>query len=107
MVERQTTEIPLSAALYPIDTIKTRLQLARTGGGIRALLQSGGGKALYAGVFGNLVGVAPATAVFMAIYEPLKQVTPHRRSGRNSTWWHLYAAACLLGRPHVVLGFER
>ncbi len=64
----------LSAALYPIDTIKTRLQLARTGGGIRALLQSGGGKALYTGVFGNLAGVAPATAVFMAIYEPLKKV---------------------------------
>ena len=48
-----------AAALYPIDTIKTRLQLARTGGGVGALLRSGGGKALYAGVFGNLVGVAP------------------------------------------------
>jgi len=73
-----------AAALYPIDTIKTRLQLARTGGGVGALLRSGGGKALYAGVFGNLVGVAPATAVFMAIYEPLKKVllprgAPYRR----------------------------
>jgi hypothetical protein len=37
------------AALYPIDTIKTRMQMARTGGGVRALFKSGGGKALYAG----------------------------------------------------------
>lgn len=64
----------LPAALYPIDTIKTRLQLARSGGGIRALIQAGGGKALYAGIWGNLLGVAPSTGVFMAIYEPLKQV---------------------------------
>ena len=38
-------------ALYPIDTVKTRLQLATTGGGIRALFKAGGGKALYAGAF--------------------------------------------------------
>jgi len=38
-----------AAALYPIDTIKTRMQMARTGGGVRALFKSGGGKALYAG----------------------------------------------------------
>jgi hypothetical protein len=39
-------------ALYPIDTIKTRLQAMIGGGGLRALLQQGGGKALYAGEFG-------------------------------------------------------
>jgi solute carrier family 25 S-adenosylmethionine transporter 26 len=38
------------------------------------LLQAGGGRALYAGVWGNLVGVAPASAIFMAVYEPVKQV---------------------------------
>lgn len=71
---RTPTWCALAAALYPIDTIKTRLQLVRTGGGIRALIQGGGGKALYAGIWGNLLGVAPSTGVFMAIYEPLKQV---------------------------------
>ena len=40
----------VEAALYPLDTIKTRLQAMRSGGGIRALIKSGGGKALYAGV---------------------------------------------------------
>jgi hypothetical protein len=41
----------VEAALYPLDTIKTRLQLMRSGGGLRALLRSGGGKALYAGIW--------------------------------------------------------
>lgn len=62
-----------SAALYPIDTIKTRLQASISGGGIRALLRGGGGNALYAGVWGNLAGVVPASAIFMGVYEPVKQ----------------------------------
>jgi hypothetical protein len=47
-----------------------------SGGGFRALIQAGGGKALYAGVFGNLAGVAPASAIFMAVYEPVKVGIP-------------------------------
>ena len=41
-----------ASALYPIDTIKTRLQAMRSGGGIRALLQAsarGGGSSVHAG----------------------------------------------------------
>ncbi len=60
-------------ALYPIDTIKTRMQAMIGGGGIRALIQSGGGKSLYAGVWGNLLGVAPASAIFISVYEPVKK----------------------------------
>lgn len=60
-------------ALYPIDTIKTRLQAMIGGGGFKALLQSGGGKGLYAGVWGNLAGVVPSSALFMSVYEPVKQ----------------------------------
>ena len=66
----------MEAALYPIDTIKTRLQLMTSGGGIRALLRAGGGTALYAGVWGNLVGVMPASALFMAVYEPARLALP-------------------------------
>lgn len=40
----------VEAALYPLDTIKTRLQMMRSGGGLQALLKSGGGKSLYAGI---------------------------------------------------------
>lgn len=62
----------VEAALYPIDTIKTRLQAMIGGGGFKALMSSGGGKGLYAGVWGNLAGVAPSSAIFMAFYEPVK-----------------------------------
>ena len=68
----------VEAALYPIDTIKTRLQLAASGGGLRSLLAAGGGKALYAGVWGNLAGVAPASAIFMGVYEPTKRLVAAR-----------------------------
>ena len=61
------------SAFYPIDTIKTRMQAMIGGGGIGALLQSGGGKGLYAGVWGNLAGVAPASAIFISVYEPVKK----------------------------------
>ena len=64
---------PPPAALYPLDTIKTRLQTATSGGGLAALMRSGGGKALYSGVWGNLAGVVPASAIFMGVYEPVKQ----------------------------------
>ncbi|PRW20277.1 S-adenosylmethionine carrier chloroplastic mitochondrial [Chlorella sorokiniana] len=68
-----TAGCSVEAALYPIDTIKTRLQAMRSGGGLSALLKAGGGRSLYAGIWGNLVGVAPASAIFMAVYEPTKQ----------------------------------
>ncbi len=61
-------------ALYPIDTIKTRMQAMIGGGGMKALLASGGGKGLYAGIWGNLAGVAPASAIFISVYEPVKKM---------------------------------
>ena len=73
MAAGATAGCAVEAALYPIDTIKTRLQAMRSGGGFGALLKAGGGRALYAGVWGNLAGAAPASAIFMAVYEPVKQ----------------------------------
>ena len=73
-----TAGMAVEAALYPIDTIKTRLQLAASGGGLRSLLAAGGGRALYAGVWGNLAGVAPASAMFMGVYEPTKRLVSAR-----------------------------
>ena len=37
------------------------------------MLKGSGSKALYAGIWGNLAGVVPASAIFMGIYEPVKQ----------------------------------
>ena len=56
----------------------------RSGGGLRALLQAGGGRALYTGVWGNLAGVMPASAIFMGVYEPIKrQVADQAPPGRE------------------------
>ncbi|KAM3318361.1 hypothetical protein ACQJBY_035853 [Aegilops geniculata] len=58
--------VVVETALYPIDTIKTRLQAARAGSQIQW-------KGLYSGLGGNLVGVLPASALFVGIYEPTKR----------------------------------
>lgn len=79
-----TAGCAVEAALYPIDTIKTRLQLMLKGGGWKALVKQGGAKNLYAGVWGNLAGVAPASAVFMGIYEPIKAAITDRVSDDKS-----------------------
>ncbi|KAF8060543.1 SAMC1 [Scenedesmus sp. PABB004] len=80
-----TAGCAVEAALYPIDTIKTRLQAMIGGGGIKALLSSGGGRGLYAGVWGNLAGVAPSSAIFMAVYEPVKHWV-YRNSDAEQHW---------------------
>ena len=54
------------------------------GGGWNALVKQGGAKNLYAGVWGNLAGVAPASAVFIAIYEPVKAALNSRVSEERS-----------------------
>ncbi|KAL0361821.1 UNVERIFIED_CONTAM: putative S-adenosylmethionine carrier 2, chloroplastic [Sesamum radiatum] len=56
----------VETALYPIDTIKTRLQAVC--GGVQIIL-----KGLYSGLAGNLAGVIPASALFIGVYEPTKQ----------------------------------
>ncbi|KIY99414.1 S-adenosylmethionine carrier protein [Monoraphidium neglectum] len=76
----------VEGALYPIDTIKTRLQAMIGGGGFKALIESGGGRGLYAGVWGNLAGVVPSSALFMSVYEPVKQMV-YRRTGDEESFW--------------------
>lgn len=61
-----TAGVVVEALLYPIDTIKTRLQAAQGGSKIYW-------KGLYSGLAGNLAGVLPASAVFIGVYEPSKQ----------------------------------
>ncbi|AQK74563.1 S-adenosylmethionine carrier 1 chloroplastic/mitochondrial [Zea mays] len=61
-----TAGVVVETALYPIDTIKTRLQAARGGSRIEW-------KGLYSGLAGNLTGVLPASAIFVGVYEPTKR----------------------------------
>ncbi|KAH7301748.1 hypothetical protein KP509_23G040600 [Ceratopteris richardii] len=61
-----TAGVVVETVLYPIDTIKTRLQAVSRGAKISF-------KGLYSGLGGNLAGVLPASAIFVGVYEPVKQ----------------------------------
>ncbi|KAF5202907.1 S-adenosylmethionine mitochondrial carrier protein [Thalictrum thalictroides] len=76
----------VETALYPIDTIKTRLQAARGGGKIIL-------KGLYSGLAGNIAGVLPASAIFVGVYEPAKQKLLKVFPENLSAFAHLTAGA--------------
>ncbi len=59
--------------LYPIDTLKTRLQ-SSTG-----FYSSGGFRGIYAGVGSALIGSAPGAALFFVSYESIKALFMERR----------------------------
>ncbi|XVF29859.1 hypothetical protein REPUB_Repub16aG0006800 [Reevesia pubescens] len=81
-----TAGVVVEAVLYPIDTIKTRLQAARGGG--KVIL-----KGLYSGLGGNLAGVLPASAIFLGVYEPSKQKLLKVFPENLSAFAHLTAGA--------------
>lgn len=81
-----TAGVVVETALYPIDTIKTRLQAAQGGGKIIL-------KGLYSGLSGNLAGVLPASAVFLGVYEPAKQKLLRSVPENLSAVAHLTAGA--------------
>ncbi|QDZ19814.1 mitochondrial carrier protein [Chloropicon primus] len=63
----------VESALYPIDTIKTRLQAMKGSVGLKDKVGAlRGSTSLYSGLLGNLVGVIPASALFFSVYEPVK-----------------------------------
>ena len=69
------TTVDLS--LYPIDTLKTRLQSSR------GFLASGGFGGIYRGVGSALVGSAPGAALFFVTYDSLKRcLWQHAAEGR-------------------------
>ncbi|XP_020088471.1 S-adenosylmethionine carrier 1, chloroplastic/mitochondrial-like isoform X2 [Ananas comosus] len=81
-----TAGVVVETVLYPIDTIKTRLQAARGGSKIEW-------KGLYSGLAGNIAGVLPASAVFVGIYEPTKQKLLEIFPEKFSAVAHLTAGA--------------
>ncbi|XP_063948842.1 S-adenosylmethionine carrier 1, chloroplastic/mitochondrial [Daucus carota subsp. sativus] len=82
-----TAGVVVETALYPIDTIKTRLQAIRGGGQIIL-------KGLYSGLAGNLAGVLPASALFIGVYEPAKKKLLEMFPEDLSALAHLSAGAC-------------
>ncbi|KAI7733901.1 hypothetical protein M8C21_031928 [Ambrosia artemisiifolia] len=78
--------VVVESTLYPLDTIKTRLQAVRGGGKIVL-------KGLYSGLLGNLAGVLPASAIFIGVYEPTKQKLLKSCPENFSALAHLTAGA--------------
>ncbi|CAL9104947.1 unnamed protein product [Musa textilis] len=81
-----TAGVVVETVLYPIDTIKTRLQAAHGGSKIYW-------RGLYSGLAGNLAGVLPASAIFVGIYEPTKQKLLRVFPENLSAFAHLTAGA--------------
>ncbi|CAL9090551.1 unnamed protein product [Musa acuminata var. zebrina] len=81
-----TAGVVVETVLYPIDTIKTRLQAAR---GVSKIHWKG----LYSGLAGNLAGVLPASGIFVGIYEPTKQKLLKVFPENLSAFAHLTAGA--------------
>ncbi|KAI4096856.1 MAG: hypothetical protein LQ344_000656 [Seirophora lacunosa] len=96
-------------SLYPIDTLKTRLQ-SSTG-----FYPSGGFRGIYAGVGSALVGSAPGAALFFVTYEEIKsRLRVFRERHETAVAWsepveHMVAAsagevaACAVRVPTEVI----
>lgn len=87
--------VAVDIALFPIDTVKTRLQSER------GFWRSGGFKGIYRGLAPAAVGSAPTAALFFFTYETIKT----RLGNKGSPLVHMTAAsiaevvACLIRVP--------
>ncbi len=66
----------VDVSLYPIDTLKTRLQSSR------GFTASGGLRGVYAGLGSAVVGSAPGAALFFVSYDGCKRYLRERREAR-------------------------
>ncbi|KAK9708892.1 S-adenosylmethionine transporter [Basidiobolus ranarum] len=92
----------VDTTLFPLDTIKTRLQ-SRVG-----FNSSGGFLGFYSGLSSAIIGSAPAAAAFFVTYEALKTGLSERTTG-ESPFIHMAAAsggeisACFVRVPTEVI----
>ncbi|KAJ3071032.1 hypothetical protein HDU98_005918 [Podochytrium sp. JEL0797] len=96
----------VDVALFPLDTIKTRLQ-SRQG-----FIAAGGFRGVYAGLSSAAIGSAPGAAAFFSTYEFLKKklnASVGNKSGNMDAMIHMMAAsggevvACVIRVPTEVV----
>ena len=75
-------------ALYPLDTLKTRLQAE---GGF---WKAGGFRGVYNGVVATALGAAPGSAMFFSAYEGMKPRLQALNGGKEHPIHHSIAASC-------------
>mmetsp|Transcript_4651 Transcript_4651/g.6734 ORF Transcript_4651/g.6734 Transcript_4651/m.6734 type:complete len:288 (-) Transcript_4651:3072-3935(-) len=81
----------VDVALFPIDTIKTRLQSPQ------GFLAAGGFRGIYQGLGAAALGSAPGAALFFSVYESLKPrvlKTQQKLGIHNEAVSHMAAASC-------------
>ncbi|KFD66541.1 hypothetical protein M514_01538 [Trichuris suis] len=78
--------LAVDLALYPLDTLKTRLQSSA------GLMSTGGFKSMYAGLPSIAVGSAPGSALFFLTYEYVKGASSGWVPNRSAS--HVLAACC-------------
>jgi len=76
----------VDVALYPIDTLRTRLQSPK------GFWTSGGFSGVYTGVTATALGAAPGAAMFFSAYETMKPVLKDMNGGKEE-WWQASAAS--------------
>ncbi|XP_043250506.1 S-adenosylmethionine mitochondrial carrier protein-like [Colletes gigas] len=77
----------VDVALFPLDTLKTRLQAKK---GFR---KSGGCSGLYKGIIPVLIGSAPTASLFFVTYEGIKTVVQCKVSEKYHSLLHMGAAS--------------
>lgn len=74
-------------ALFPIDTVKTRLQSEL------GFWRSGGFRGIYKGLAPAAAGSAPTAALFFCAYECGKQLLSYASNTKDSPYVHMSAAS--------------
>jgi solute carrier family 25 S-adenosylmethionine transporter 26 len=93
----------VDVALFPIDTVKTRLQSPQ------GFLKAGGFRGIYNGLGAAAVGSAPGAALFFSTYETMKPVMLQWQGDDHPAICHMSAAsfgeaaACLVRVPTEVI----
>lgn len=80
--------IVVDIALFPIDTVKTRLQSER------GFWRSGGFRGIYKGLAPAAAGSAPTAALFFCTYEGFKKYLSNATGTVNSPYVHMISASC-------------
>ncbi|CAO3643847.1 mitochondrial carrier domain-containing protein [Cunninghamella echinulata] len=78
----------VDTVLFPLDTIKTRLQ-SQAG-----FMASGGLKGVYSGLLAAVIGSAPSASLFFVTYEASKRVLGASIDPNYAPFIHMVAASC-------------
>ena len=78
----------VDVALYPLDTLRTRLQSPD------GFWKAGGFSRIYTGVVATALGAAPGAAFFFSAYEGMKPVLKRMNGGQEHPIQHSCAASC-------------